>query len=76
MPAATDDLSDSAPLISSGLLESGALLSVALWVEDRIGVAIDLADFDLAEEWDSMGAIVRFVERHREARVPTALPSA
>ena len=64
-PTVADNLSDDAPLISSGLLESVALLDVALWVEDRIGGALDLADVDLVAEWNSMTAIVAFVERHR-----------
>jgi acyl carrier protein len=63
-PTIAPDLPDSAPLISSGLLESAALLNVALWVEDRLGVALELAELDLAAEWDSMSAIVGFVERH------------
>jgi hypothetical protein len=41
---------------------------VALWVEDRLGVALELAELDLAAEWDSMSAIVGFVERHRARR--------
>jgi acyl carrier protein len=64
-PTIAADLPDNAPLISSGLLESAALLNVALWVEDRLGVALELAELDLTAEWDSMSAIVGFVERHR-----------
>jgi acyl carrier protein len=64
-PSIAADLPDNAPLITSGLLESAALLNVALWVEDRLGVALELGDLDLAAEWDSMSAIVGFVERHR-----------
>jgi hypothetical protein len=54
-PSIAADLPDNAPLITSGLLESAALLNVAL----------ELGDLDLAAEWDSMSAIVGFVERHR-----------
>ena len=57
-------LGEDAPLISSGVLESTTLVSVALWVEDHIGREMDLGGFDLATEWDSLGAIVDFVERH------------
>ena len=64
MPDLTGPLGENAPLISSGVLESATLLSVALWVEDRIGKEMDLGTFDLAREWDSLNAIVDFVERH------------
>jgi hypothetical protein len=74
-PTVAGDLSDDAPLISSGLLESVALLDVALWVEDRIGGALDLAAVDLVGEWDSMAAIVTFVERQRGPRVTGDTPS-
>ncbi len=46
------------------MVESTTLVSVALWVEDRIGREMDLGAFDLVTEWDSMNAIVDFVERH------------
>jgi hypothetical protein len=63
-PDFTGPLGEDAPLISSGVLESTTLVSVALWVEDKIGREMDLSAFDLATEWDSLGAIVDFVERH------------
>jgi acyl carrier protein len=63
-PALTGPLGEDAPLISSGVLESTSLVSVALWVEDHIGREMDLSAFDLATEWDSLAAIVDFVERH------------
>ena len=57
------DLASRAPLISSGLLESTALLSVALWVEDQVGAPVELGEVDLTEEWDTLEGIVSFVER-------------
>ena len=62
-PSLDGNLSESASLIASGLLESTTLVSVALWVEDRIGQEMDLGAFDLVAEWDTMEAIVDFVER-------------
>ena len=62
-PSLDRSLSESASLIASGLLESTTLVSVALWVEDRIGQEMDLGAFDLVAEWDTMEAIVDFVER-------------
>ena len=63
-PGLDRNFADSASLIASGLLESTTLVSVALWVEERIGREMDLGAFDLIAEWDSLGAIVDFVERH------------
>jgi acyl carrier protein len=63
-PDLDGDLADDTPLISSGLVESTTLLSVALWVEQRVGAEIDLAAFDLATEWDSLAGIMDFVEQH------------
>ena len=63
-PALDGILTDHAPLITSGLVESSTLVSVALWVEDHIGAEMQLGAFDLATEWDSMSAILDFVERH------------
>jgi acyl carrier protein len=62
-PSLTGILGDNALLISSGVLESATLVDVALWVEDHVGTEIDLGAFDLATEWDSLNAIVDFVER-------------
>lgn len=64
-PGLDDSFSDHAPLVTSGLLESTTLVSVALWIEDRIGREMNLGAFDLADEWNSMNAILDFVERHR-----------
>ena len=63
-PDLTGPVGEDAPLISSGVLESTTLVDVALWVEDQIGREMDLSAFDLVTEWDSLSAIVDFVERH------------
>jgi acyl carrier protein len=63
-PVLSGQVPESASLIASGLLESTTLVSVALWVEARIGREMDLGAFDLVSEWDSLGAIVDFVGRH------------
>lgn len=56
----TDDVDGS--LISSGRLDSTALFSLSLWVEERIGRPVDPTSFNLVEEWDTVGRIVAFVE--------------
>ena len=62
------DLADDTPLITSGLVESLALLNVALWVEAQIDSSVELSAFDLATEWDTTNTILDFVERHRAAK--------
>ncbi len=66
-PDLVGDLPDDSPLITSGVVESAALLSVALWVEGQLGGEIDITSFDLAAEWDSIDGILDFVERHAPA---------
>ena len=61
-PGAIDD---DTPLISSAMVESIALLNVALWVEEQIDATVEIASFDLTAEWDTLGQILNFVERHR-----------
>lgn len=73
-PGLSGTLAENAPLITSGVVESATLVSVAVWVEDRIGREMDLGAFDLVAEWDSLSAIVDFVERH--ASGPDAPPAA
>ena len=60
-----DDVRDDASLIRSGLLDSTALFELAVWIEERIAPGLDLTTFDLAEEWDTLAKLMRFVERYR-----------
>jgi acyl carrier protein len=62
-----DDMGADTSLIRSGLLDSSALFELALWVEDRVAVGLDLTSFDLAEEWDTLVKLERFIERHRRS---------
>ena len=73
VPDLASDLADDTPLITSGLVESLALLNVALWVEGQIDSVVELSAFDLAAEWDTTTAILDFVERHRP--VPPEAPT-
>ena len=58
------DLTDDTSLIRSGVLDSTALFELALWVEGRVGSGLDLTSFDIAEEWDTLGKLLTFIERH------------
>jgi acyl carrier protein len=62
-----DDMGADTSLIRSGLLDSSALFELALWVEDRVAVDLDLTSFDIAEEWDTLAKLERFIERHRRS---------
>lgn len=59
------ELGDDTALITSGLLDSLALLSLAAWIEREISAQVDFMEFDLATEWDSISTIASFIERHR-----------
>jgi acyl carrier protein len=59
------DLAADAPLITSGLVNSVALFGLAVWIEEEIGHPVEITAVDLPGEWDTMGAILAFIERHR-----------
>jgi acyl carrier protein len=65
------DLRDDASLIRSGLLDSLTLFHLATWIEEQIGAPIE-PTLDLAEEWDSVTGILRFVERHGPSHTAAA----
>jgi acyl carrier protein len=62
-----DDIDDDASLIRSGLLDSSALFELALWIEDRVAQGLDLTSFEVADEWDTLAKLQRFIERHARA---------
>ena len=51
------------PLITSARLDSLQLLKLLLWIEEKAGREIDATVVDLAVEWNTVDAIVAFVER-------------
>ncbi|WP_341891218.1 acyl carrier protein [Variovorax sp. YR752] len=66
---------DHASLLASGLLDSLALFNLSMWLEQQIGAPIDPTSFDVAREWDSVAAILRFIETQR-AVAPQGLAPA
>lgn len=58
-------LTDTTSLISSGLLDSLGLLSMALFVEREVGRPLDITSFDLRREWDTIADVLRFIEQLR-----------
>jgi acyl carrier protein len=65
-----DDIDDDTSLIRSGLVDSTALFDLALWIEERVVSGLDLATFDLAEEWDTLGKLLAFIDR--QSGTPTS----
>ena len=63
--AAGDGVRRDTSLIVSGRLDSMALFQLLLWIEERIGRAIDVTAVDMGSEWDTVDAIVAYVERER-----------
>jgi acyl carrier protein len=66
-PRLDGDLTDDTPLITSGVIESLALLSLVQWVETRIDSTVDITAFDLAAQWDTVRAILDFTERYQSS---------
>ncbi|MEQ9619073.1 MAG: hypothetical protein RIG61_07855 [Deltaproteobacteria bacterium] len=58
-----EELNDSTPLITSGLLESLYLLELAVLIEEQSGASLDLTAIDFVKEWDTIDGIVNFTNR-------------
>ncbi len=58
-------LREDTSLIKSGLFDSLALFNLATWIEQEIDPEVDLTGFDLSKEWDTIAAILRFIEKHK-----------
>lgn len=56
---------DDTSLIVSGLVDSVGLFEMLLWIEEKTGATIDPAAVDWRREWDSVGAILRYIEHRR-----------
>ena len=56
------ELSEDQPLISSGLLDSLAVLYLAEWVDEELAGTLDLDATDVEREWDTVACILGFVE--------------
>jgi acyl carrier protein len=67
-PALPGPISRHTPLITSACLDSLGLLKLLVWIEQRVGRPIDVTAIDMVKEWDSVNAIVSFVEREHGSR--------
>jgi acyl carrier protein len=59
------DASKETELIGSGRLDSLGLFKLAAFVEQEVGREIDIAEYDLAKEWNTIDDIVRFIAVQR-----------
>jgi acyl carrier protein len=58
---------DEEPLFE-GRLDSLALFNLVIWIEERLGAAIDPTAIDIAQEWRSVRDILAFVAARTSAR--------
>ncbi len=56
------------PLITSARLDSLGLFQLLVWIEQKIDRPVDATSIDMAAEWDTVDAVVAFVERERKHR--------
>jgi acyl carrier protein len=59
------DLDANTALITSGLIDSVTLFNLALWIEEVIGKPVDLSRIALPEDWDTLDAILAYIERQQ-----------
>jgi acyl carrier protein/GNAT superfamily N-acetyltransferase len=76
------EIDDNSSLITSGLLDSLALFNLTLWIETKTGHRLDPTSLNVANEWDSITNILRFIRSadgipdQREVQVsPPSMPS-
>lgn len=62
------ELNDNTSLLQSVLCDSAAMLQLAEWVQGEVGPDLDLLQFDLSKEWDTIADIQRFIQRHRSVK--------
>jgi acyl carrier protein len=59
------NLDANSALITSGLIDSVTLFNLALWIEEVIGKPVDLSRIALPEDWDTLDAILGYIERQQ-----------
>jgi acyl carrier protein len=67
-PVLQGEVGRQTPLITSGRIDSLGLFRLVMWIERKIGRPIDVANLEMAKEFDSIDAIVGFVVRERDRR--------
>ena len=62
VPSLDGRLGDAVSLVRSGLVDSLGLLTIATFVEEEIGRPVDGIEFDPEREWDTIAAILKFIQ--------------
>lgn len=62
------ELTADTSLLKSGLYDSSAIVNLAEWIQNEVGPGVDLLQFDLAKEWETVADIERFVRQHRASQ--------
>ena len=65
-------LQDDTSLIVSGLIDSVGLFQMLLWIEEKVGSTIDPASVNWRRDWDSVAAILQYIEQRRARRTGNA----
>jgi aryl carrier-like protein len=58
------ELNEDTVLLRSGMLDSAAMLQLTEWIQREVGAAVDLLQFDLSKEWDTIADVEKFIQRH------------
>jgi len=64
-PALAEGVTRDTPLLTSGRLDSTAVFQLLLWIEERVGHPIDVTAIDMPAQWDTVNAIMAFIESER-----------
>jgi hypothetical protein len=56
-------IGENEPLLSSGRVNSLTLFKLAVWVEEHSQGSLDFTAINIAESWNSIAAILDFVEK-------------
>jgi acyl carrier protein len=61
-----EELTEETPLITGGILDSISTLKLVVFLEERFGVTVEAHEAGV-EHLDSVGQIVKFIERKKQA---------
>ena len=64
-PSLAENVARDTPLLSSGRLDSMAVFQLLMWIEARVGHAIDVTAIDMPAQWNTVNDIIAFVEKER-----------
>lgn len=56
-------------LLKSGLFDSLTLLDLTAWIEEELGVEIDLMAIDPVTQWDTISDILNFISLRKKTAV-------